>query len=198
MQVAEAVHRYGRPLGASVAADLRRRRRMEPQIRATRSAAPTSSSPRRAAPSTSSAARRSSSTESPSWSSTRPTRCSTWASPRTSRRSSPRRPGNGRPASSRPRCRRGSPAIAKRHLTDPVRIKIDRRGHAPRARLPRVRQTAYIVARGAQAGRRSAACSTSRTPTSAIVFCRTPQRGRRAGRDAERRAAIAPRPCTAG
>ena len=65
--------------------------------------------------------------------------------------------------------RRRSPAGT---CSDPVRITI-----APRAggagEAPRVRQSAYVVPRARTSRPRSAACSTSRRPTAAIVFCRT-------------------------
>ena len=63
-------------------------------------------------------------------------------------------------------------AIARRHLRDPVRITIDREpatdgrraARAPDARTSSPARTSWP---------RSAACSTSRRPTAAIVFCRT-------------------------
>ena len=54
---------------------------------------------------------------------------------------------------------------------DPVRIEISR-ADAESGGRRRVRQTAYIVPR-ATSRPRSAASSTSRSPTAAIVFCRT-------------------------
>ena len=106
VQVSEALHRYGRELGARVlpvyggaadrppAARARargRRRRRHPGP----GAGPASTAGRcgwtRSAPSCS----------------TRPTRCSTWASPTTSRRSSTRPRSSGRPCCSPRRCRAG-------------------------------------------------------------------------------------------
>ena len=128
MQVAEAVHRYGREMGVRVAAGLRRPADRPAAPRAC-GAASTSSSPRRAARSTTSSAARSSSTACRSSCSTRPTRCSTWASPRTSRRSSRRRPAERQTAlfsaTMPPRIAR----IAKQHLRDPARVTV----HAEKA-----------------------------------------------------------------
>jgi ATP-dependent RNA helicase DeaD len=62
-------------------------------------------------------------------------------------------------------------AIAKRHLRDPVQVKIARERAAP-GETPRVRQTAYIVQRQhkpAALGR----ILDLESPSSAIVFCRT-------------------------
>ncbi len=62
-------------------------------------------------------------------------------------------------------------AIAKQHLRDPVRIAIARES-TPAGELPRVRQVAYVVPRAhkhAALGR----VLDMETPTSAIVFCRT-------------------------
>ena len=61
----------------------------------------------------------------------------------------PRCPRSGRPCCSRRRCRRASTAWSGRHLTDPVTVRIDRERGAGAA--PRVRQTAYIVARAHKA-----------------------------------------------
>ena len=138
----------------------------------------------RAGPSITSAAARSSSRDWPRSCSTRPTRCSTWGSPRTSSRSWPRPRRRGRLCCSRPRCRRGSPAIARRHLKDPVRIKIggDR---VAAGTAPKVRQVAYIVPKraqacgaGARARHRGAVIGDRLLPAT--------HRGGRAGRDAQR------------
>jgi ATP-dependent RNA helicase DeaD len=62
-------------------------------------------------------------------------------------------------------------AIAKRHLRDPVQVKIARERVAP-GEAPRVRQTAYVVQRQhkpAALGR----ILDMENPSSAIVFCRT-------------------------
>jgi ATP-dependent RNA helicase DeaD len=142
MQVAEAVHRYGRGSArgccrstagsrsaAAAGAQARRRRRR-------RDAGPGARPPPpRHAPLDGVA----------SSCSTRPTRCSTWASPRTSRRSSPPRPRSARRCSSRPRCRRASgdrqapPARPGAHR--------DRARAPPPGRRRKVRQTAYVVPR---------------------------------------------------
>jgi ATP-dependent RNA helicase DeaD len=61
--------------------------------------------------------------------------------------------------------------IANKHLKDPVRVRIDREV-VPAGSAPRVRQVAYIVSRAhkiATLGRGVAVVD----PTSAIVFCRT-------------------------
>ena len=62
-------------------------------------------------------------------------------------------------------------AIAARHLKDPVRIAIAKETAAP-GKLPKVRQTAYVVARGhkrAALGR----ILDLESPAAALVFCRT-------------------------
>ena len=62
-------------------------------------------------------------------------------------------------------------AIAAKHLKDPVRIAIAKEAAAP-GKLPKVRQTAYVVARGhkrAALGR----ILDLESPTAALVFCRT-------------------------
>ena len=62
-------------------------------------------------------------------------------------------------------------ALAERHLSDPVRVTIARQQAAP-GEVPRVRQTAYVVPRQhkvAALGR----ILDMESPTSTIVFCRT-------------------------
>ena len=62
-------------------------------------------------------------------------------------------------------------SIAGQHLRDPVRITIARETAAP-GKLPKVRQTAYVVSRGhkrAALGR----VLDMESPTAALVFCRT-------------------------
>jgi ATP-dependent RNA helicase DeaD len=62
-------------------------------------------------------------------------------------------------------------AIAAKHLKDPVRIAIAKEAAAP-GKLPKVRQTAYVVARGhkrAALGR----ILDLESPAAALVFCRT-------------------------
>jgi ATP-dependent RNA helicase DeaD len=61
--------------------------------------------------------------------------------------------------------------IAKRHLTDPVRIEIGKAA-ADSSTAPLVRQTAYIVSRGHKAAALGRILDVE-TPTAAIVFCRT-------------------------
>ncbi len=61
--------------------------------------------------------------------------------------------------------------IAKRHLNDPVRIQIDRETVAAGA-SPRVRQSAYLVARAHKAAALGRILDVE-SPTAAIVFCRT-------------------------
>ena len=61
-------------------------------------------------------------------------------------------------------------AIAKRHLTDPVRIKIAAEPTAA-GTMPLVRQTAYIVPRGHKLATLGRVLDVE-NPTSAIVFCR--------------------------
>ncbi len=62
-------------------------------------------------------------------------------------------------------------SIAERHLKNPARVTIARERPAP-GKAPRVRQVAYIVAR-AQKPAALARVLDSENPTSAIVFCRT-------------------------
>lgn len=62
-------------------------------------------------------------------------------------------------------------AIARTHLTDPVRVQISEE-RAPAGEAPRVRQSAYVVQRAhkpAALGR----VLDAESPTAAIVFCRT-------------------------
>lgn len=61
--------------------------------------------------------------------------------------------------------------IAKRHLTDPVRIQIERAA-ADSGAAPLVRQTAYVVARSYKAAALGRILDVE-SPTAAIVFCRT-------------------------
>src|SRR5204862_526123 len=62
-------------------------------------------------------------------------------------------------------------SIAERHLRDPQRINIA--GEKPGAgKLPRVRQVAYVVARGQKPAALQRVLDME-SPTSAIVFCRT-------------------------
>lgn len=62
-------------------------------------------------------------------------------------------------------------AIARRHLSDPVQIRLA--GEAPASgQAPRVRQTAYVVPR-AQKGAALARVLDMESPDAAIVFCRT-------------------------
>jgi ATP-dependent RNA helicase DeaD len=62
-------------------------------------------------------------------------------------------------------------AIAKRHLRDPVQVRIARERLAPGA-VPKVRQTAYVVPR-AQKRTALARVLDLESPEAAIVFCRT-------------------------
>jgi ATP-dependent RNA helicase DeaD len=62
-------------------------------------------------------------------------------------------------------------AIAERHLRDPEQIRIAREGLAP-GELPRVRQTAYVVPRAHKVAALGRVLDME-APTSAIVFCRT-------------------------
>jgi len=62
-------------------------------------------------------------------------------------------------------------ALARRHLSDPVRITIGRETVAP-GEAPRVRQTAYVVPRGAKPAALGRILDVE-APTAAIVFCRT-------------------------
>ncbi|NEK59668.1 DEAD/DEAH box helicase [Geodermatophilus sabuli] len=62
-------------------------------------------------------------------------------------------------------------ALARRHLDDPVRITIARE-KAASGESPRVRQTAYVVPRAAKAAALGRVLDIE-APTAAIVFCRT-------------------------
>ena len=62
-------------------------------------------------------------------------------------------------------------ALARRHLRDAVRVEIAREQAAP-GELPRVRQTAYIVARPHKPAALTRVLDME-APTSSIVFCRT-------------------------
>jgi ATP-dependent RNA helicase DeaD len=61
--------------------------------------------------------------------------------------------------------------LAARHLREPVRIEIAREKTAP-GKLPKVRQTAYVVARGHKRAALGRVLDLE-TPTAALVFCRT-------------------------
>jgi ATP-dependent RNA helicase DeaD len=62
-------------------------------------------------------------------------------------------------------------ALARRHLNDPVRITIAKE-QAAAGEAPRVRQTAYVVPRGAKPAALGRILDIE-APTAAIVFCRT-------------------------
>ncbi|WP_426570952.1 DEAD/DEAH box helicase [Aquihabitans sp. McL0605] len=62
-------------------------------------------------------------------------------------------------------------SIAKRHLKDPIRIQIDRETVAA-GEAPRVRQSAYLVARTHKAAALGRILDVE-SPTAAIVFCKT-------------------------
>lgn len=62
-------------------------------------------------------------------------------------------------------------SIARRHMSDPVRIEIER-DQAERGEAPRIRQTAYIVSRQNKAAALGRVLDMEQ-PESGIVFCRT-------------------------
>ena len=62
-------------------------------------------------------------------------------------------------------------SLARRHLSDPVRITLGRERVAP-GEAPRVRQTAYVVPRAAKPAALGRILDVE-APTAAIVFCRT-------------------------
>src|SRR6478672_11007368 len=62
-------------------------------------------------------------------------------------------------------------SLARRHLTDPVRISLGRERTEP-GEAPRVRQTAYVVPRAAKPAALGRILDVE-APTAAIVFCRT-------------------------
>jgi ATP-dependent RNA helicase DeaD len=62
-------------------------------------------------------------------------------------------------------------SLARRHLRDPVRISLGREKAAP-GEAPRVRQTAYVVPRAAKPAALGRILDVE-APTAAIVFCRT-------------------------
>jgi len=61
--------------------------------------------------------------------------------------------------------------IARRHLRDPVRVRIEREGAAP-GQAPKVRQTAYVVARAHKPAALGRVLDIE-APSAALVFCRT-------------------------
>jgi ATP-dependent RNA helicase DeaD len=61
--------------------------------------------------------------------------------------------------------------IARRHLRDPIRIRMGREAGTP-GEMPLVRQSAYVVARPHKAAALGRVLDVE-TPTAAIVFCRT-------------------------
>jgi len=61
--------------------------------------------------------------------------------------------------------------LAARHLREPVRIEIEKEKTAP-GKVPKVRQTAYVVARGHKRAALGRVLDLE-TPTAALVFCRT-------------------------
>ena len=61
--------------------------------------------------------------------------------------------------------------IARRHLHDPVRVLIEREGVAP-GEAPKVRQTAYVVARAHKPAALGRVLDVE-APSAALVFCRT-------------------------
>ena len=172
VQVSEAIHRYGRDLGARVLpiyggqpigrqlqALRARRRRRRRHARAGRST-------------TSAAARCDLDGLRDRSCSTRPTRCSTWASPRTSRRSSQATPDEppdravlGHDAAADRRHRPPPPARPGAHP--------DRAASRPApGEAPQVRQSAYVVARAHKPAALGRVLDVE-APTAAIVFCRT-------------------------
>src|SRR3954449_12720905 len=66
-------------------------------------------------------------------------------------------------------------SLARRHLNDPVRITIGREKAEP-GEAPRVRQTAYVVPRAAKPAALGRILDVE-APTAAIVFCRTREEG---------------------
>ncbi|WP_330456487.1 DEAD/DEAH box helicase [Streptomyces sp. NBC_00820] len=62
-------------------------------------------------------------------------------------------------------------AMARRHLREPVRVEIEREATAP-GEAPRVRESAYIVARGQKPAALGRVLDVE-SPDAAIVFCRT-------------------------
>jgi ATP-dependent RNA helicase DeaD len=62
-------------------------------------------------------------------------------------------------------------SIAKRHLKDPVRIQVNREA-VPAGEAPRVRQSAYLVARTHKSAALGRILDVE-SPTAAIVFCKT-------------------------
>jgi ATP-dependent RNA helicase DeaD len=62
-------------------------------------------------------------------------------------------------------------SLARRHLSDPVRISLGRERTEP-GQAPRVRQTAYVVPRAAKSAALGRILDVE-APTAAIVFCRT-------------------------
>jgi cytochrome oxidase assembly protein ShyY1 len=168
MQVSQAIHRYGKDLGARVL-PIYGGQPIGRQLKALdRGVDVVVATPGRA--STTSAAARSCSTSSRSSCSTRPTRCSTWASRRTSRGSSPRPPSTARRCCSRPRC----PAHRQARPEAPARPGADHPlprggGHRGLAPDPSGRLRRRPAHKPAALGR----VLDVEAPEAAIVFCRT-------------------------
>ena len=172
MQVAEAIHRYGRGLGARVL-PIYGGQPIGRQLRALRARRRRRRRHARAGRSTTSAAARCSSTRVRGRRARRGRRDARHGL-RRGHRGDPRRRRRrtGRPCSSRRRCRRASTAspgatcatrCASRSAARGGRAGRGAAGAAERVRRRRARTSPP----------RSAACSTSRRPTAAIVFCRT-------------------------
>ena len=185
MQVAEAIHRYGRDLGDPGAADLRRpadrpaaagaRARACDVVVATPGPGPRPH--RRGTLRLDDARDRRA----------RRGRRDARHGLRRGHRGDPRRdtPPTARPCCSRRRCRRGSTRIAARHLNDPVRIQIGRRAPRRRARPRWSARRAYVVAARAQA-RRARPRARRRGADGRDRLLPHARRGRPAHRDAQR------------
>ena len=143
MQVAEAMHKYGRELGARVVPVYGGQPITAQLHRLARGS--TSWSRRRAARWTTSSAGRSASTRSRPSCSTRPTRCSTWASPTTWRRILGSLPEVHQTALFSATISGPIARLAGRHLRHPVQVRVQSEATAGEA--SRVRQVAYVVRR---------------------------------------------------
>ena len=170
MQLAEAVHRYGKSIGVRVlpvyggasmdsqlrALEARRRRRRRDARPRARPRQPQVAAPR-----------------GPAHARPRRGRRDARHGLRRGPRGDPRRDavGRARRRSSPRRCRRASSRSPRKHLENPVRIAIARETTAA-GKMPKVRQTAYVVARGHKRAALGRVLDLE-SPTAALVFCRT-------------------------
>ena len=170
MQVAEAIHKYGKPLGV-VAVPIYGGASMEGQGIRRSSGASTSSSRRRAGRSITSAGARSiSSVKMVVLDEADEMLDMGFAEDLEAILAvTPRRTADGPVLGDA--CPRASPRSRRRHLHNPITIRIEREA-VPAGTLAQVRQVAYIVARGNKTAALGRVLDVE-APTATIVFCRT-------------------------